>query len=317
MNLTERKFLDGIVRENCYNFLEKPVIVTAGDSITPFFLNGENVIGSEASGYKKFEMDPIGMTNWIEEQLEKSGEFEYLMSLIARDVKDKDIDLVSGGRTRDWPFAAALSLYLGKPTLFLYKPEDGMNPQILGKDREILTSPKSLEGANVYHIVDLVTTASSIANPNGWIDQIRRLGGSISDVFSIIDRNQGAREVLGRQGVNLESAVKIDSGWLNEQDPENVETVTSYLENPVKWSMEYLRANDFECLMPYIDSENPMSKKDNRLAKFVGQNEMSLREYGLFGRILSLTARMGVNSDSARGIKEGTPFAVAIEKYRF
>jgi len=312
----DKKFVENLVYKNCYKFLETPVIVTSGESITPFFLSGENVIGSRASEYRAHEMNPVAMYNWVKEQLVSSPDFKKAMNYVKEQVDLSDVDFISGGRTRDWPFAAALSILTQKDTLFLYKPEDGVEPMILGTNGDIYVT-KFLKDVIVFHIVDLVTTASSIVNSGGWINQIRQLGANINQVYSMIDRNQGATQILGERGVALNSAVQIDSNWLDEHDHKNTYTITKYLEDPREWSMDYLSTYGLDCILPYLNPNTPQAKKDNRLLKFIAANEKKLEQRGLLDLLYShgRTDSFRAVADSERGVEWGETFETAIVKY--
>lgn len=281
----KQNYMNKLVRENCYNFLDSPVIVTSGESITPFFLNGERVIGKNANDYKKFEMDPQGMYKWVTNQLKESEEFRTVMEYVEDNTHLSEIDFISGGRTRDWPFSAALAQMVGADALFLYKPQDNSNQIVQTFDGKVY-SPQNLSGKNIFHIVDLVTTASSIVNKGGWIDQIQTLGGNIEEVYSIIDRNQGAEGILRKKGVELESAVKINESWLDEYDREHKNEVLGYLRNPQGWSIDYLLENGLDCILPHLDSSSNQAKKDQRILKFFEINREALEESGLLPNIL-------------------------------
>lgn len=276
--------LDELVARRCYNFLSQPVIVTSGESITPFFLNGEKLLGDRADEYKKFEMDPWRMFEWVEDILTENCEFRHIIENVANDMDLSDVNMISGGRTRDWPFASALSIVTRKPTLFLYKPEDNMEPVFY--NGKTMSMAFNLSTSKVFHIVDLVTTASSIIGSRGWTDQIRARGGNIDRVYAMIDRNQGAKDKLGEYGVELFSGVRIDGEWLERFDSKNVNTVLEYLRDPQGWSMSYLESNGIDCLMPYLDSTFSQSQKDNRLLKFLSRNSNVLEERGLMDQIL-------------------------------
>ncbi|MCA9497544.1 MAG: hypothetical protein KC589_11480, partial [Nanoarchaeota archaeon] len=280
-----RNYMDKLVRDNCYNYLETPVIVTSGESITPFFLNGEKVIGKNADEYKKFEMDPVGMYKWVETQLKESEEFQNVMKYVLENNSFSTVDFISGGRTRDWPFSAALAQMTGKNALFLYKPQDKSNPIVIDSKQNVF-SPKNISQDEVFHIVDLVTTASSIVDKGGWLDQIHELNGCTNELYSIIDRNQGAREILKEREVRLNSAVRIDEDWLDKYDRKNAREVLEYLANPQSWSMIYLLENGLGCILPHLDQNSKQAQKDNRILKFFEKNRKQLDEVGLLEKII-------------------------------
>lgn len=314
---TVKQNIEELVFKNCYKFLKAPVIVTSGESITPFFLNGENMIGPNAKRYSEFEMDPRGMMRFVRGELETCDEFKQTMNYIVKNNNFSDVEYISGGRTRDWPFSAALAAMTNKKALFLYKPQDNQKPMILHpKHENSVAYCENLEGAKVFHIVDLVTTASSIADTNGWLDQIRLLNGNINEVYSVIDRNQGATEILKSREVKLKSAVQINESWLKQYDPQNLETVQSYLENPQNWSIEYLLQNGISCLTPYLDANTAQAKKDNRILKFIYSNTGELTQTGLLEQILDSSVNYRANKDEKKGLDGTENLTLAISRYK-
>ena len=92
--------------QESYSFLGNPVIVTSGEAITPFFLNGERVIPNwDKRGSELTDYNPLEMARFVYKALQDK-EFYNLISSVEI---PKETTLISGGQTRDWPFAAALA----------------------------------------------------------------------------------------------------------------------------------------------------------------------------------------------------------------
>ncbi len=304
------------VRDHCYRFLDRPVIITAGDVMTPFFINGEKLLGNHANDYKKYEMNPIGMSNWIKGIMNSKNEiFFNSMSDVKNALDLNDVDIISGGRTRDWPFAIGLAELTDKPVMFLYKPQDSSNPIVITPDGDTY-SPRNIKGKKVLHIVDLVTKASSIVGKGGWLDQIQELDGYIDNVYAVIDRNQGASQVLAQKGVRLQTGVRIDNDWLLRHDSEHADEVAKYLADEKGWTLEYLSQNGIGSLIPYLDSSQSPAKKDNRLLKFLHANNDDLRERGLVSQILDNTDIYKPVSDPSIGLEGNESLSVALQKYQ-
>ena len=117
--INDKQYIDKLVFDRCYKFLERPVILTSGEALTPFFLNGENLIGENAKNYSKFEMDPRGMMRFVRGELENSEDFRNTIKYVMENSNLRGIEYISGGRTRDWPFSAALAIMANKKALFL------------------------------------------------------------------------------------------------------------------------------------------------------------------------------------------------------
>ena len=137
---------------------------------------------------------------------------------------------------------------------------------------EIVTD---LRGENAYHIVDLTTTASSIARERGWQNQILKANGNMLGVYAIIDRNQGAEEILWERGLTLDSKLRLDDRTLKSFDPKNSATICEYLKDPRQWTIDYLsqEGNLERVLGPYLDPNDLKSQKDNRLEIFLQNYE--------------------------------------------
>ncbi len=309
--------IEELVYKRSYKFLDKPVILTSGEALTPFFLNGENLIGDNAKNYSKFEMDPIGMMRFVRGELENSQDFRNTIEYVIENSNLRGIEYISGGRTRDWPFSAALAIMANKKALFLYKPQDNHTPIVLDPKLEnSIGYPQNLKGAKVFHIVDLVTSASSVTTEGGWLDQIRLLNGNINRVYAAIDRNQGATTKLKEREVKLESAVQINKDWLKTYDPEHTEVVQAYLKDTQKWSINYLLQNGIGCLMPYLDAQTSQAKKDNRILKFIKENNVALRETKLLEEIIRCSSEFRANQDEKKGLTGGESLIKALSRYK-
>ena len=246
------------------------MIVTSGEAITPFFLNGERVIPNwDKRGVELTDHNPLEMAKFVYKALQNE-EFFNLMNNIKI---PEETTLISGGQTRDWPFAAALAAINKLPFLAIYKPQNNKPMQLIQSGKsEIITD---LREENAYHIVDLTTTASSIVREGGWQYQVSRAGGNMLGVYAIIDRNQGAGEILGERGLTLNSKLKLDGKTLRSFDPKNSAMICEYLRDPRKWTNDYLSrgGNLGRVLGPYLDPNNPMSRKDDRLNKLLQNYE--------------------------------------------
>lgn len=308
--------IEQLVYKRCYKFLDKPVILTSGEALTPFFLNGENLIGDNAKNYSKFEMDPIGMMRFVRGELETSQDFRNSIEYVIENSNLRAIEYISGGRTRDWPFSAALAIMANKKALFLYKPQDNQTPVVLDPKLEnSIGYPQNLNGAKVFHIVDLVTSASSVTTEGGWLDQIRLLNGNINRVYAAIDRNQGATTKLKEREVKLESAVQINKDWLKTYDPKHTEVVQAYLKDTQKWSINYLSEKGLFCLLPYLISTNKEAQKDNRILKFIKENNEQLTKTGLLEDILDISSNYKANTEIKKGLNGGESLIEALHKY--
>ena len=123
---------------------------------------------------------------------------EIYCELIRGEVGDS-FDRVAGIPTAGIPFAAVVALKLGKPFIYVRKT--------LRLHGQLKTVEGVLNrGDRVLLVDDLVSTGDSALKT---VEAIRSHGGEVSDVVVLIDREQGARELLERAGVKLHALMKV------------------------------------------------------------------------------------------------------------
>ena len=109
-------------------------------------------------------------------------------------------DVVAGIAVGGVPLAVATSMISKKPYAIIRKAEKdhGQSNLIIGdvKDKKIL-------------LVEDVTTSGGSALYG--INVIRAAGGTIDNVITVVDREQGAEKLLFDHAVQLHSIVKIDN----------------------------------------------------------------------------------------------------------
>lgn len=153
--------------------------------------------------------------------------FSVVIGEMAKIVKKLNIDIIAGAETAGIPLAAAIAMKTGIPMVYVRKrPKDyGTRSQIEG----ILN-----KGNKVVLIDDLITDGSSKI---GFVDGVKRQGGIIEDIVVILDREQGGKEMLEKNGLKLHSLIKLRE--LLEYMKEN-NLVTEEKFNEV---MDYLEKN--------------------------------------------------------------------------
>ena len=107
-------------------------------------------------------------------------------------LKDKEFDKVAGVALGGVPLVVALSLELGIPFLIVRKDKKGhgTNIQIEGGLKE---------GDRVIMVEDVVTTGSSVLVGAAEI----RKKGTCNLVLTVVDREEGAKGLLGENGVEV------------------------------------------------------------------------------------------------------------------
>lgn len=112
---------------------------------------------------------------------------------------DKSIDVISGGETRDWPFAFPIAERLGLAPLMIYK-----NGKMLGPD---------IKDQRIIHVADLNNEGSSPRDL--WVPAIRKAGGIINDIVFLVDRLEDGVEEMKKLGLNSHAVIPLnEESWI-------------------------------------------------------------------------------------------------------
>ncbi|MCD6248046.1 MAG: orotate phosphoribosyltransferase [Hadesarchaea archaeon] len=123
---------------------------------------------------------------------------EMCVDMIKREIGEEKYKL-AGVPISGLPLAALVSYKLNSPLLFVRK------------ERKMHGGMKRVEGLlergdRVILIDDLVTTGGSICDA---AEAIRNEGGEVEHAAVILDREEGAREVLEEHGIDLHACIRI------------------------------------------------------------------------------------------------------------
>jgi orotate phosphoribosyltransferase len=124
---------------------------------------------------------------------------DILTNTVKRDIDTDSFDRVAGIPIAGTPFAALLAFRLSKP--FLYTRQ---NLRLRGRERRV--EGVLIPGDRVLLVDDLVTTGQSLKRA---ASAIRTEGGVVSDALVLLDREEGGRERLARNGINLHFVLGI------------------------------------------------------------------------------------------------------------
>lgn len=110
-----------------------------------------------------------------------------------------DSDRIAGVELAGVPIAAAVSLAVDKPCLFVRKQakEHGTKKRFEGELKA---------GETVTFVEDVTTTGSSVLS---GIDAVEQAGGRVLTVVTVVDRDEGAEEALFKRGVELVAVLDI------------------------------------------------------------------------------------------------------------
>lgn len=120
---------------------------------------------------------------------------EYINSQIGQ----KNYDRIAGVPLAGIPFASQIAYNLKKPFLYVRKgvKQHGRERRVEG----ILVS-----GDRVLLVDDLVTTGLTLTKA---ADAVRAEGGVVTDAVVFLDREEGGREVLEKNGIKLHPLLRI------------------------------------------------------------------------------------------------------------
>lgn len=117
-----------------------------------------------------------------------------ILALIAQAMAPHiDSDRIAGVELAGVPIAAAVSIAVDKPSLFVRKvtKDHGTKRRIEGELKP---------GDSVTFVEDVTTTGHSVIS---GIDVVEEAGGKVLTVVAVVDRDEGAEEALLARGVEL------------------------------------------------------------------------------------------------------------------
>ncbi len=286
-----------LIETGAFSEPRPPVIVTSGTSLTPIFINAEKAGGDPniSKFLSEHETDgPAIAAHAIDLMYQDEGFYEIIgrlsekaFCLFEKSEHRGKRRAVSGGMRRDLIFSAPVANMLGVPHITLYKQEVGHprerdRAETIHVDGEVTSVLQG--GFYVVHVADLLTKGSSVADTDemsgrrvGWAPMLRDLDCIIEHVIAVVDRQQGAGENLGRDGLLAHAAVVIDREFLS-RNAKDGETAAAYVENERGWTESYLQKNGIDVLVPYFKPGNP---KLDRGIKFLGEYDGFLKKEGL------------------------------------
>ena len=121
-----------------------------------------------------------------------------LLGAIAEEVaKTYDFEVIAGVAVGGVPLATAVSLASGKPCAIIRSAakDHGKSQMVIG----------NVAGKHVMLIEDVTTSGGS---SKYGVDELRKAGAIIDAVVTVVDREGGASDLLGKDGVTLHAFVK-------------------------------------------------------------------------------------------------------------
>jgi orotate phosphoribosyltransferase len=124
---------------------------------------------------------------------------EIYIDAIRREIGEESFDRVSGIPLAGMAFAVLVAFHLNKPFIYVRQTR-----RLRGRERKV--EGVLMPGDRVLLIDDLVTTGLSLEKT---ASAIKAEGGVVTDAFVLLDREEGGKERLARNGVTLHSVLKI------------------------------------------------------------------------------------------------------------
>lgn len=245
-----------LFKTNAIKFCEenKPFLYTSG-KIGPYFINTHFVYGNEKQALELLYFIDECLKNHLtlpkkvfENVLKQYNKNEiyknvidFLKSSIENEINLDEIDYISGGERRDWFFSNIIAYLLKKPHISIYK---NLNAVVSNYNFETTNLVCDLKNAKILHIADLFNTASSYLR--AWIPAIDKLNGKMVSTYVVVDRMQGAKELLSKKQVKGYSLINVDSSLFKKAYEMNIisqnqlEMLDKFLENPDKSMKRFL-----------------------------------------------------------------------------
>ena len=145
---------------------------------------------------------------------------DFYVEYIVGQIGSKSFDRIAGVPLTGIIFASQVAYNLKKPFLYVRK-----GVRLHGRERRV--EGILVSGDRVLLIDDLATTGLTIKKA---AEAVRAEGGIVTDAVVFLDREEGARQLLGKNGISLHPVVKIseiasllyDSGVM---DRESLKTI--------------------------------------------------------------------------------------------
>lgn len=124
---------------------------------------------------------------------------EFFAETIVKEIGPKNFDRIAGVPVAGIPFASQVAYNLRKPFLYVRK-----GAKMHGRERRV--EGILVSGDRVLLIDDLVTTGLSLKES---AEAVRVEGGLVTDAVAFLDREEGGKGILEKDGVKLHSLLRI------------------------------------------------------------------------------------------------------------
>lgn len=237
----------------------KPFWYTSG-KLGPYFINVDYLYGSKEDSESLLHIIddlllneektniPSILFEYVYKHYEENKIFkttiDKLIEYIDKNVDIDRIDYISGGERRDWFFSILVAHLLGKPHITIYKD---LTTVVSTCDFEETTLVDKLQDKNVFHVTDLLNTASSFER--AWVPAIINLGSTMQWAIYPVDRNQGGYKCLENLQVAPLSLITLNEDLFElafnkgiiSENQKNI--LNKYFEDPEKTMQEFINSH--------------------------------------------------------------------------
>ena len=145
---------------------------------------------------------------------------DYYAQHITQEVGLKNFDRIAGIPLAGIPFASQIAYNLRKPFLYIRK-----DIKLHGRERRV--EGILISGDRVLLLDDLLTTGLTLKNA---AEAVRAEGGVVTDAVVFLDREEGGRALLEKEGIKLHPMLKISEVAntlfeIGALDKENLKTI--------------------------------------------------------------------------------------------
>lgn len=233
----------------------KPFWYTSS-KIGPYYINTHFLYGSEEKANSLLKVidvckeDKMNCSEIILELARKNYEsdeiYRELITSMCDYIKEnfdvKNIDYISGGERRDWFFSLIIANILKIPHITIFKDLSAVL-----FNNGVSSDLRDIKNANVLHIADIITEASSYVR--AWIPAIQALNGNLKYSLVVVDRLQGGAEKLNNAGVESHALMNVDKllfdGALAEGHITEMQhkMLMDFLEAPTETMRDFLKGH--------------------------------------------------------------------------
>jgi orotate phosphoribosyltransferase len=145
---------------------------------------------------------------------------DFYAQYITDNIGTKNFDRIADIPLAGIPFASQIAYNLHKPFLYVRK-----GVHLHGRERRV--EGVLVTGERVLLIDDLATTGLTLKEA---ADAVRAEGGIVTDAVAFLDREEGGRQLLQKDGVNLHAMLRISEMAttlfeIGAIDEENLKTI--------------------------------------------------------------------------------------------